>query len=176
MNNISTELFNVNGKTVVKATYKGKDYYVTSGKDITEIVESIDSGSDYSRISDAIKMVQSDETKSRYGKQSLILTSVPGVDYDYALAVIEEILGKDKEDSMRIMCNIHNSGNDVVLENTYEMCHNYLSIIESHCKQYEHTFYNMSIHDSTDQICVDAVNGLVLNRLILRDFPGDILN
>lgn len=177
MKHIVREVFSLPAMDVVKASYKNSVYYIAGDSDITEYVSIVKSSFSIDEV-DAIKhgldAFLRDNPKDNHlavPLYNLVILNNQKTSKDFVAQVIGDLFRKTFTEATQMADIVHYNGSCVVGTYTYELAHTFACMIET---------INEQIGEELETDIIETFNSSrmssleVLERLIRRDFPGDI--
>jgi ATP-dependent Clp protease adapter protein ClpS len=162
---------------VVKASYKDSVYYIAGDSDITDYVSLVKSSfaiDEIEAIKHGLDAFLRDHPKNNQlavPQYNLVFLYNPKTSQDFMTQVIGDLFRKTFEEATELTELVNYNGLCVVGTYTYELAHTFSCMVETINEQ-------MGEELSTDIVETFNTNSMdsleVLERLIRRDFPGDI--
>lgn len=177
MKHIVREVFSLPAMDVVKASYKDSVYYIAGDSDITEYVSLVKSSfaiDEIEAIKHGLDAFLRDHPKNNHlavPMYNLIILDNPKSSKDFVAQVIGDLFRKTFEEATEMADLVHYNGACIVGTYTYELAHTFACMVETINEQMGEQLET----DIIETYNASSMNSLeVLERLIRRDFPGDI--
>jgi ATP-dependent Clp protease adaptor protein ClpS len=177
MKHIVREVFSLPAMDVVKASYKNSVYYIAGDSDITEYVSVVKSSfavDEVEAIKHGLAAFLRDHPKNSQlavPMYNLIFLDNQTTSKDFVVQVICDLFRKTFEEASELADLIHYNGACLVGTFTYEIAHTFACMVETVNLQVGEVL-ETDIIEANNYDSMDSLE--VLERLIRRDFPGDI--
>lgn len=177
MKHIVREVFSLPAMDVVKASYKNSVYYIAGDSDITEYVSVVKSSfaiDEIEAIKHGLDAFLRDHPKNNQlsvPMYNLVFLDNSKTSKNLVVEVIGDLFRKSFDEANEMADLIHYNGSCVVGTYTYELAHTFSCMVET-INEYMGSEIETDIIESFNTNSMDSLE--VLERLIRRDFPGDI--